>query len=143
MTQKQKVVLLEDNEDCREILATMIRLMGYEVILLDGDAAAEAADAIVVYLDFPQMRTIRTIREIRDDRRTKHIPIIVFLPWAYDEGTMAALDAGANDVFDGPITIEALRAGLEKYLPSTPELGQTTATDEASATESVIKLRVA
>jgi hypothetical protein len=33
MAQRRKVLLVEDdNEDCREILAAMIRLMRYEVI---------------------------------------------------------------------------------------------------------------
>ena len=40
---KRKVMLVEDNEDCREILATMILLMGYDVILPDDDVAEETA----------------------------------------------------------------------------------------------------
>lgn len=43
VAQKQRVMLIEDNDDCREILATMIRLMGYKVIFPDGDAANETA----------------------------------------------------------------------------------------------------
>jgi DNA-binding response OmpR family regulator len=119
MVQKRKVVLIEDNEDCREILASMIRLMGFEVILPDGNPADEIAGVIVVYLDFPHMRTIGTIRALRDDQRTANTPIIVYLPWKYDKATLAALDAGANEVFDGPINIEALRAGIAKYAPET------------------------
>jgi len=49
-------MLIEDNDDCREILATMIRLMGYDVVF-----AKDRTDVIVVYLDFPEMRTLRTI----------------------------------------------------------------------------------
>lgn len=142
MAQKQKVMLIEDNEDCREILATMILLMGYEVILPDGDVADETADVIVVYLDFPQMRTINTIRALRDDQRTKDIPIIVFLPWAYDEGTEAALEAGADDVFDGPIKIETLRAHIAKYAPEILDQCETVAANQMPTTESV-NLRVA
>lgn len=41
-------MLLEDNEDCRGILATMILLAGYQVILTDGDVAYETADGTVV-----------------------------------------------------------------------------------------------
>jgi DNA-binding response OmpR family regulator len=142
MAQKQKVMLIEDNEDCREILATMIRLMGFEVILPAGNPADETADVIVVYLDFPQMRTIRTVRALRADQRTADTPIIVFLPWRYDNGTLAALDAGANDVFDGPITIDALRAGIAKYAPEIQAQSEPTPENQLSPTEDV-KLRVA
>lgn len=142
MAQKQKVMLIEDNENCREILATMIRLMGYDVILPAGNPADETADVIVVYIDFPQMRTIRTIRALRDDQRTADTPIIVFLPWKYDNATLAALDAGADDVFDGPITIEALQTGIAKQAPETSDLGEPTAAGHEPTTEAV-KLRVA
>jgi CheY-like chemotaxis protein len=121
MGQKPKVMLIEDNEDCREVLAAMIRLMGYEAVLPGGKPADETADVIVVYLDFPQMRTILTIRALRDDQRTKDTPIIVFLPWTYENGTLAALDAGANEVFDGPLRIETLRDGIEKYAPESSD----------------------
>jgi DNA-binding response OmpR family regulator len=119
MTQKKKVALVEDNEDCREILATMIRLMGYELIVPLDSEVDETIDVIVVYLDFPQMHILGTIRALRDDQRTKNIPIIGFLPWPYREGTLATLDAGANDVFDGPLTFEALGSAIEKYAPDT------------------------
>ena len=112
MAQTQKIMLIEDSDDCREILATMIRLMGYEVIHI-GDTA----DLIVVYLDFPEMRTIKTIRALRSDQRTKEIPIIVFLPWSYDAASLLAIEAGANEVFDGPFKIETLQVGIEKYAP--------------------------
>jgi hypothetical protein len=48
MAQKRKVTLIEDNEDCRGILATMILLTGYQVILTDGDVAYETTDVTVV-----------------------------------------------------------------------------------------------
>ncbi len=117
MAQRTKVILIEDNENCREILATVIRLMGCEVIWRSGNMGQDKADVIVVYLDFPQMRTLHTIRALRDDPRTKDIPIIVFLPWTYQAATVAALDAGANDVFDGPLKVEVLQAGITKYAP--------------------------
>ena len=143
MAKRQTVILIEDNENCREILATMIRLMGYEVILpVDNEEVDATVEVIVVYLDFPQMRTLRTIRALRDDQRTNNVPIIVFLPWPYHEGTLAALNAGANAVFDGPIKIETLRAGIAKYAPEISDQREPTAANLAPATETV-KLRVA
>ncbi|HKR58667.1 MAG TPA: hypothetical protein VJS64_02950 [Pyrinomonadaceae bacterium] len=133
MAQKQKIMLIEDSEDCREILATMIRLMGYEVV-----SEGVPANVIVAYLDYPEMRTIRTIRALRDNQRTKDIPIIVFLPWSYEAATLVALDAGADEVFDGPLKIESLQAGITKYAPPTPDRSETTV-----ETAKVVKLRVA
>lgn len=117
MVQKTKVMLIEDNEECREIIAAMMRLMGYEVILPGCNPAGDVADVIVVYLDFPHMQIIRTIGALRADQRTQGTPIIVFLPWKHINGTSAAVDAGANEVFDGPLKIETLQAGITKYAP--------------------------
>ena len=117
MAQKAKVMLIEDNENCREICASMIRLLGYKLIWPHGNAAKDTPDVIVVYLDFPHMRTLHTVRALRDDQRTKDIPIIVFLPWTHGDGKLAALEAGANEAFDGPLKFEALQAGITKYAP--------------------------
>jgi CheY-like chemotaxis protein len=62
--------------------------MGYEVILPGGNRVDETADVIVVYLDFSQMRTIRTRRALREDQRTAETPIIVFMAWTYENGTL-------------------------------------------------------
>jgi len=137
MAQKHKVMLIEDYHNCREILAALIRLMGYEVILANSDIAEETADIIVGYLDFPPTRTVRTIRALRADSRTKDIPIIVFLPWKYDDGALAALDAGANEVFDGPIKRDVLRAGIAKYIPKTFDPCEPTDASQPPATEAM------
>lgn len=117
MAEKKKVTLIEDYEVCRDILATIIRSMDYAVILPRSKAAAEKANVIVVYLDFSQMRGLDTISALRADRRTKDIPIIVYVPWGHDEAAVAALDAGANHVVNDPITVDALEAGIAKYAP--------------------------
>ena len=116
MHQKSKVALIENNEECREILATMIRLLGCEVILPVENSMDADVNVIVVYLDFPQMHTLRTIYALRENQHTKDIPIIVYLPRKYTDATSASLKAGANDVFDGPLTFEALAAGIAKYV---------------------------
>ena len=117
MAEKKTVMLIEDYQVCRDILTTIIRTMGYQVILPHSDAPAEKSDVIVVYLDYPEMRSLNTIRDLRADRKTKDIPIIVFLPWGYNEAAEAALDAGANHVVTDPITVEALEANIAKYAP--------------------------
>jgi len=144
MAQKKKVMIIEDNPDCGEILAAMIRLMDYEVIFPAGNAANETADAIVVYLDFPRMRTVQMIRTLREDSMSKGIPIVAFIPWAYDDGATAARNAGADDVITGPITMEALRTGIAKYAPDTSEnyeptidAQESTAMKHETATEAI------
>jgi CheY-like chemotaxis protein len=78
----------------------LIRFVGYDVVLPGVKVADETADVIVVYLDFPQRSTIGKIRALRADQRITDIPIIVFLPWKIDEGALAALEAGGDDLFD-------------------------------------------
>ena len=144
MSGKKNIMMVEDNPDCREILATMIRLMDYEVVFPGSSSAGQPVGVIVVYLDFPQLRTVRTIKALREDATTQEVPIVAFIPWAYEDGATAARDAGANEVVIGPITMEALRAGIEKYAPDASEpdeptfdILETTDLKDRSASEAI------
>jgi DNA-binding response OmpR family regulator len=115
VTRTTKVMLIEENDECREILADLMRLSGFQVV----KAGEGIADVIVVYLDFPEMRGLRTILALRKNPQTRQTPIIVYLPWSYDDAVAAALRAGADEVFDRPLTFQALATGITKYAPVT------------------------
>lgn len=120
----KKILLIEGNEECRKMLARIIRYLGYEVIQTDSGfegiarAGLEHPDLIFISLDFPEMRRLDAINSLKDNLQTSDIPIVVFPPWDSKEATEAAVNAGATEVFKEPFTLDSFRQVLQKYAPS-------------------------
>lgn len=120
----KKILLVEDNEECRKALAHIIRHLGYEVIRthkgLDdvATASAEQPNVIFISLDFPEMRGLDVIISLKNNPQSSHIPILVYPPWDSKEATEAALNAGAAEVLKEPFTLECFREAFHKYAPS-------------------------
>jgi CheY-like chemotaxis protein len=123
----KKVLLVEDNEECRRILTCIIQHLGYEVIQpplsLDGvaRAASEHPALIFISLDFPEMRWLDAIISLKNNPQSADIPILVFPPWNSEKATEAALHAGATGVLKEPFTLQSFRLALNKLAPSDTE----------------------
>jgi len=124
----KKILLVEDDEECRKMLTCIIRHLGYDVIQadtgLDGidRAASEHPDLIVISLDFPLMRGLDMTISLKNNPKTYDIPILVYPPWDSDDATDAALKAGAAEVLKEPITLLSFHQALHKYAPGDTEL---------------------
>ena len=117
----KKILLVEGNEECRKMLACIIRYFGYEVIQTDSgfegiaSAGLEHPDLVFISLDFPEMRRLDAINSLKNNLQTSDIPIVVFPPWDSEEATEAAVNAGATDVLKEPFTLDSFRQVLQKY----------------------------
>ena len=120
----KKILLIEDNEECRKALAHIIRHLGYEVIrtqkALDNvaTASAEQPNLIFISLDFPEMRNLNVIVSLKNNSQFSRIPILVYPPWDSEEATERALNAGATQVLKEPFTLECFRQALHKHAPN-------------------------
>jgi CheY-like chemotaxis protein len=120
----KKILLVEDNEECRKALAHIIRHLGYEVIrthkCLDNVATAstEQLNLIFISLDFSEMRGRDVIVSLRNNPQSSRIPILVYPPWDSEEATEAALNAGATQVLKDSFTLECFRQALHKHVPN-------------------------
>ena len=119
----KKVLLIEDNEECRRTLDFIIRHVGYEVIQPESGregitrAASKYPDLIFISLDFPRMRALDAIISLKNNPKTSGVPILVYPPWDSEEATQAALNAGATEVLKEPFTLQCFREVLHKYAP--------------------------
>jgi len=95
-----RVLLVEDNDDAREMYGAHFHDTGWEVEGVAGaeDAVAIAAvfepGVIVMDLAMPGVSGIDAIVELKRDPRTRHIPIIVLT--AYPDREVDALKAGCD-----------------------------------------------
>lgn len=123
--QRARILLVEDNDVNRRLIAQLIGGLGFEVELAaDGRAAVAAArakafDAILMDIQMPGMDGLEAVRLIRaEDGPNRQAPIIALTGNAFEEDRQAAMTAGFNDYLAKPIRPAALNDALAKQLAS-------------------------
>ena len=116
------ILVVEDNEASREVLARRLERHGYRVLLaVDGRQAVSAArtqlpDLILMDLGLPVLDGWDATRQLKADARTRHIPIIVLSAHAMTSDRDRALAAGGDDFDTKPIRFQALLGKIEILL---------------------------
>jgi len=83
MERPKRILIVDDEQDIRTYLSTLLGDQGYETIQAkDGVEAMENVqkeppDLITLDISMPEKSGIRFFREIKTDTRWKHIPIVV------------------------------------------------------------------
>ena len=118
----KRILIVEDNDDLRGMLTTLLLFSNYEVSTAASGAEAIAKaisaepDLIVLDLELPDLCGVLVAQAIRENPRTTGIPIIgwsAYIGWEYRK---AALDAGMIDYLEKPVHSAMLRAKIEEYL---------------------------
>ena len=118
-----KVLVVEDNTDCRELFAMIIRHLGCEVIEADDGeigvqkALAEKPDIIFMYLGMPSMNGLEATACLRESAATREVPIIICTAWMADRYREAAIKCGAHAIIIKPVSVSELQTVLLRYLP--------------------------
>lgn len=120
----KKILVVEDNEDTREILLYRLKSMGnYEILLAsNGKEALEMAtqsrpDLIIMDLKMPVMNGWEATKAIRQAEWGKDLPIIALTAQAMERDEEKALSVGCNDYIAKPIMDYAvLKKKVEKLL---------------------------
>lgn len=125
----KKILVVEDNEDCRELQSLVIRRLGYEVIEADnGAAAVEEAlagrpDLILMDLSMPKMNGEDAIVQLKNLPSTREIPVIVCTAYDPSPRVNRAIVAGAVEVLHKPFNLSALGNLLRKHMQGDPKSG--------------------
>jgi len=134
VAEKKKILIVEDNADCRELLRLIItRQLGCEVIeAATGLAAVEQAcathpDLILMDLGLPGINGAEATERIKANPAIRDIPIVINTAFSATDMTKRALAAGAAEILHKPIELIVLRDTLHKYLSK-----------ESSASEGVV-----
>ena len=124
MRTNKKILIVEDNEDCRELQAIFIRRLGYEVIEADNGAAAieEALvgqpDLILMDLGMPKMNGDDAIVRLKNLPFTREIPVIICTAYNPSARINRAIVAGAVEVLHKPFNFSELENLLRKHIRS-------------------------
>ncbi len=118
-----KILLVEDNEMNRDMLARRLQKRGYEMLLaVDGLLAVEMTqkerpDLVLMDMSLPGLDGWEASRRLKSDPATAGIPIIALTAHAMAEDREKALAAGCNEFETKPVDLASLLAKMEVLLP--------------------------
>lgn len=115
-------ILLIDDE--RETVALLERNLISDFRVLkayDGEeglrmAAASLPDIIVCDMMMPQLDGLGFLRALREDKKLKHIKVIIFTGQTSEEERIAAYDAGADAFLTKPVSLKLLRVRIDRLM---------------------------
>jgi two-component system cell cycle response regulator DivK len=117
-----KILLVEDSEMSRDMLARRLARRGYEVVIaVDGGqgvtlAQTEAPDLILMDMNLPVLDGSEATRQLRAAPATRSIPVIALTAHAMSGDREKALEAGCDDYDTKPIEFERLLGKIEALL---------------------------
>jgi CheY-like chemotaxis protein len=117
-----KILLVEDNEMNRDMLARRLERKGYEVVIaIDGQEAVRMAqsltpDLILMDIRLPVMDGWEAMRRIKIIPKMQSIPIIALTAHAMAGDMEKCLDAGCDDYDTKPIDLPRLLEKMQALL---------------------------
>ncbi|SHG97602.1 ATP-binding protein [Massilia sp. CF038] len=115
---RRRVMLVEDNDDAREMMTMLLDLHGCEVhAASSGQAAialAPSAQPVLAFIDIglPGMDGYTVARALKADPATAHIELIALTGYGSEADRQRARDAGFKHHFTKPIRLEDLQTAL-------------------------------
>lgn len=129
-----RILLAEDNIVNTEVAKEMLANLGIDVVHVENGVgvlqalAVEQFDLVLMDCQMPDVDGLEATRRLRDQERSgamfqrtaqrPHIPVIAVTANAMEGDREACLAAGMDDYMSKPFTQAALRAMLQRWLPS-------------------------
>jgi two-component system cell cycle response regulator DivK len=116
------ILIAEDNNDCREMMALVFRRFGYDVIeAKDGLQAIDQAlsknpDLIIMDLRMPKLDGLEATRRLKENLLTKNIPIIICTATHKEADTCVGVTDYCAEIVRKPVGLQTLRELVQKYI---------------------------
>lgn len=121
-----RILVVDDNEDNRQILIDLLSGAGYEVLeaLTGLDAVAiatrEVPDLVLMDIQLPGIDGHEATRRIKAQPSLARVPVIAVTSYALAGDARKALDAGCDDYVTKPYSPRALLAKVRVMLDGVP-----------------------
>ena len=123
---RHRILVIEDNEDAREMLGELIRVLGHEIhAVADGMSAVETAlrllpDLTLVDIGLPGVDGYEIARRIRGDPRGQRLRLVALTGYGRSEDRERALACGYDDHIVKPVDQARLATLLGEALDKPP-----------------------
>jgi DNA-binding response OmpR family regulator len=124
---KNKVIVIEDEQDIQEVIAYNLTKEGFEVKCTDDGEQGlqlvkkESASLVLLDLMLPGLDGIDVCRRLKEDQNTRGIPIIMVTAKGEESDIVLGLGVGADDYVIKPFSpkelIARVRAVLRRGMP--------------------------
>jgi CheY-like chemotaxis protein len=117
-----KILLVEDNEMNRQMLARRLERKGHQVLLaVDGGqgvemARTQAPEVILMDMGLPVLDGWEATRQLKADPQTQAIPVIALTAHAMAGDQEKAVEAGCDDYDTKPIELPRLLGKIDALL---------------------------
>jgi len=119
---RQSVLVVEDEEDIRELVSYNLLKEGYQVAgVASGEDALVAVesktpDLILLDIMLPGLDGLRVCRKLKDNPKFESIPIIMLTAKGEEPDIVAGLNMGADDYVTKPFSPKVLLARVQAVL---------------------------
>lgn len=121
---KKKILLVEDNEDNRDLVSFILRGARLDIELLtaeNGEVGLDLAfrhipDLILMDMQMPVMDGWEAVPKLRADSRTESIPIVALTAQAKPEDKQRTKEIGCVEHLSKPMAPEDLVSLVKRYL---------------------------
>ena len=116
------ILVVEDNDLTRELLARRLKRKGFDVVhAADGIEGVRLAreshpDLILMDMSLPGMDGWQATRVLKSDAATVHLPVIALTAHAMAGDFEKAIEAGCDDYDTKPVDVPRLLGKIERLL---------------------------
>jgi two-component system alkaline phosphatase synthesis response regulator PhoP len=130
----ESILVVEDEDDIRELLRYNLAKEGYQVTgAASGEGALKAVrvampDLVLLDLMLPGLDGLEVCRSLKQDPHTRNLPIVMLTAKGEEADIVAGLELGADDYVTKPFSLRVLLARLRAVLRrrSAPPPSETT-----------------
>jgi two-component system alkaline phosphatase synthesis response regulator PhoP len=120
LNEKNKILIVEDEQDIRDLLIFNLQKEGFKVESVDnGDSALSLIrknnfDLILLDLMLPGIGGFDLTRILKNDKKTSEIPIVMLTAKGEEGDIVKGLELGVDDYITKPFSIKVLLARINK-----------------------------
>ena len=122
MRDPPRILIVDDNENNRAIIAARLGAQGYSTTeASDGAEALEAVrreepDLVLLDVTMPRMDGLEACRRMKSDASLGFVPVILVTARSDSKDVVAGLEAGADEYLSKPVDQPALVARVRSML---------------------------
>lgn len=119
---RQRLLLVEDDENTRQVLSMLFEREMFEVVEaqdgLEGiNKLYEGLPAIIICdMMMPRMNGHEFLKRVRQDKRTRHIPVLMLTAADTEANELKSFDSGADDFVSKTVDSKVMLARVQRLL---------------------------